>query len=664
MKSLIAAALCTIVCTIAAPSLADAPALAAATTRPALFNPQRHMRVSEVVPGMKGYGLSVFSGSKIERFDVQVVSVLKNFNPRYDAVLITCPGEYLRHTGPIAGMSGSPIFLYAADDPDGKGPARMVGAFAYGWELPKDCLAGVQPVEYMLDLPTEPHLPTTNPADASSGTTGPMIDPGRNTTATGLKAGSWSAASLIRGLIRGGGGGDPFDPGKAWAQIIEQPGDKFSLPEAARPQLRPLGTPLMAAGMSAASIRQFAPYFGDRGLTLLEAGGASAAAGATPPAIEPGGVLAVPLLTGDLDLSAIGTVTEVVGDRMWGFGHPFFNGGPIDLPLGSGTINTVVANYMSSFKLGAAATPVGSLLTDQTVGVAGRVGGSSAPMYPIDVNVIYDDGTPDTTFHFHSALHPTLTGPIAVLAVQTAITGIKGLPEFNSVSYDLTIEFAGGQTVRMENRDCNLGPNGVMSAMQIPLTLAMNNPFKRVWPDKISGTVHVSTVAHKASLEYITLPRLRFRPGDVVRGQATLQPFHGIQTVLPFETQLPHNLPDGEYKLEVDGGGDYLSALLGSEPFLFDAETVPDIFEVMRTVASVKHDSLYVRLVRHDDGVAVGRVAMAKLPSSRRQVMLEAGRSDTTSFVSSDVKAMPTEWVLDGSAQAGLTIDHEMPEPQ
>src|SRR6476469_1329752 len=83
---------------------AESPAAAASP-----FDPQRHMRVSEVREGMTGYGLSVFKGTKIERFDVKVLSVLKNFNPKYDVVLIECRGANLEHTGAIAGMSGSPI---------------------------------------------------------------------------------------------------------------------------------------------------------------------------------------------------------------------------------------------------------------------------------------------------------------------------------------------------------------------------------------------------------------------------------------------------------------------------------------------------------------------------------------------------------------------------
>src|SRR3954447_18022845 len=124
------------------------------------FDPNRHMRVSEVRPGMKGYGLSVFNGTKIERFDVQVISVLKNFNPKYDVVLINSSGQNLEHTGAIAGMSGSPIFLH-----DDQGRDRMIGAFAYGFPMAKDPIAGVQPIEYMLELPT------TQPTNPNTGTT-------------------------------------------------------------------------------------------------------------------------------------------------------------------------------------------------------------------------------------------------------------------------------------------------------------------------------------------------------------------------------------------------------------------------------------------------------------------------------------------------------------
>ena len=91
------------------------------------------MRISEVKPGMKGYGLSVFRGTKIERFDAEVISVLRNFTPKMNVILVRLSGQNLEHTGGIAGMSGSPIYLK-----DEEGRERLAGAFAYGWPMGKD----------------------------------------------------------------------------------------------------------------------------------------------------------------------------------------------------------------------------------------------------------------------------------------------------------------------------------------------------------------------------------------------------------------------------------------------------------------------------------------------------------------------------------------------
>src|SRR6266481_4434597 len=91
--------------------LLRSPARGDDQTTPPGFDPQKHMRVSEIKAGMKGYGLSVFRGTKIERFDVEVVSIVRNFTPKMHMVLVTLKGQNLEHTGAIAGMSGSPVFL-------------------------------------------------------------------------------------------------------------------------------------------------------------------------------------------------------------------------------------------------------------------------------------------------------------------------------------------------------------------------------------------------------------------------------------------------------------------------------------------------------------------------------------------------------------------------
>ncbi|HQP39082.1 MAG TPA: SpoIVB peptidase S55 domain-containing protein, partial [Polyangiaceae bacterium] len=76
--------------------------------------------VTQLKPGTKGYGLTVFSGTDPERFDVEVIGVLKNFLPYQDLILVKTKHPRLDVAKVIAGMSGSPVFI------DGK----MVGAYA------------------------------------------------------------------------------------------------------------------------------------------------------------------------------------------------------------------------------------------------------------------------------------------------------------------------------------------------------------------------------------------------------------------------------------------------------------------------------------------------------------------------------------------------------
>ena len=97
--------------------------------------------VEQVHRGMKGYGLTVFEGTQPERFGVEVIDVMKNYLPGQDIILIKTQHPRLDVVNTVHGMSGSPIFI------DGK----MVGAYSYGWSFGKEPVAGVTPIQYMVD---------------------------------------------------------------------------------------------------------------------------------------------------------------------------------------------------------------------------------------------------------------------------------------------------------------------------------------------------------------------------------------------------------------------------------------------------------------------------------------------------------------------------------
>src|SRR5215813_3273530 len=101
------------------------------------------MPIDEVKPGMVGVGRTVFEGSELKDFKVEILGVLKNVQaPQRNLILARLEGGPLAETGVIAGMSGSPVYI------DG----RLVGAVSYSiGSFPKEPIAGITPIGEMID---------------------------------------------------------------------------------------------------------------------------------------------------------------------------------------------------------------------------------------------------------------------------------------------------------------------------------------------------------------------------------------------------------------------------------------------------------------------------------------------------------------------------------
>src|SRR5208282_5354370 len=107
------------------------------------------MPLKDVKAGMHGTGKTVFSGSKIEDFDVEILGVLENTGPKESLILGRLSGGPLEHTGVMQGMSGSPVYI------DGK----LIGAVAMAFPYAKDPIAGIRPIEEMLRVDSLPPAP-------------------------------------------------------------------------------------------------------------------------------------------------------------------------------------------------------------------------------------------------------------------------------------------------------------------------------------------------------------------------------------------------------------------------------------------------------------------------------------------------------------------------
>ena len=102
--------------------------------------------LKDVRAGQHGVGRTVFSGTKVEEFQVEVLGVLENLGPRQSIILARLSGGPLANTGVMQGMSGSPVYI------DGK----LLGAVALSFPLSKEAIAGIRPIEDMLHVNPQP----------------------------------------------------------------------------------------------------------------------------------------------------------------------------------------------------------------------------------------------------------------------------------------------------------------------------------------------------------------------------------------------------------------------------------------------------------------------------------------------------------------------------
>ena len=671
--TIIAAA--TVAATVAALAAFAGSAVAAAAAEPSaddrlaaarrfVDKSDRYMHHSKLRRGMEGYGLTVMAGTEPVRFKATVVSVVTNFGPHQDVILARLSGQNLEHTGIIAGMSGSPVYFKDPDD----GKEKLVGAVAYGWQAQKDPICGVQPITQMLAAGRtfahlEPITPAT-PADKGQ----PVGDQAGKAGDAG-KAESKAVDPLA---ARDGGGALPagrdldgflaalLDPNKADFISLFMP--RRATAQSAAPALAPLATPLMVSGFSAAGLAEASRLLAPLGIMPVASGGVNADVGeaAKNAKLVPGGGIAVPIVTGDTDMTAIGTVTDVFNGRVLAFGHAFFAEGATDLPMAPAYIHMAVAGVLRSFKLGAGLDVVGTLHSDEAVAVSGEIGPKPG-MIPMTLTINRNDTARKEVYNYRICNHRLLTALGASMVLGNAIDGWHGMPEQHTMSYTVAVDF--GRLGKYQAAGITTDRQSIAASSDTlrPIAAMLDNPFgERVAPTRIDVEITVQPGSLAASLEDFKLGGQLYRPGETVTGVATIRPLRKDPRQLAVKFQLPEDIADGTYELTVCDAAASMMAEQREMPQRFAPRTCEQLLKAIQHVVSGRSDQLYLRLpLPGRGGLAIERAEMPDLPASRAQILSQAAIPETRGFQRSLVQTLKTHYLIDGSASATFTVQRE-----
>jgi len=496
------------------------------------------MPLDQVKPGMKGYGLTVFKGTAPEKFDVEIIATLRNFRPNQDLILIKTPNHpRLDAAHTVAGMSGSPIYL------DGK----MIGAYAYGWTFGAEPIAGVTPIERMLEDARRPVPPQLAPRGRS-----PLSRSSRAEAPTG-RSSDLRSAHLFRG-----------EPMKYdLAEHAKQVGSRVASAMgtgSGTTTLTPASTPILVGGASPGAMALVTKLLGPMGMDPLQAGGggASKPAADAPTGFVDGGAIGVQLLRGDVSMMGLGTVTRVMGDKLVAFGHPMMGGGLSDYPTSIARVHWILASSNRSFKIGEPVRDMGSLVNDRQASIVvdtKRV----APSFPIHVKIDGAPGAPKTDWNMTAAHDPFMAPMIAASGIGSALETTAA--ERNESTWRATskLQVAGYGTITLEDFGAGSGdPIGPDSLMRSRLTRAlgalMSNPWESVTIEKIDVAVKISQEREVSLLRGTEAVEQELDPGQPARIKLSILPYQGKLETRVIEVPIPASYAGKDVDIEIEPG--------------------------------------------------------------------------------------------------------------
>ncbi|MHB0937487.1 MAG: SpoIVB peptidase S55 domain-containing protein [Armatimonadota bacterium] len=479
------------------------------------WDPQEFMGIEEIKPGMVGYGKTVYEGTKIETFDVEVIGVLRKVDFGFDMVLIKITSGPVvdRKLQTVEGMSGSPIYI---DD-------RLIGAYAYGWNFQQEAIGGVTPIAAMLEC--------SQPGAASAPLVGSLVPSNKV-----LRIGDRLITNINVAATQ--------EDGKA-LQAKSSPTTMV---------LTPVSTPIFVSGMSDKVLGPLQQLLGRYNLRAMA--GPGDVEGPAPP-LEAGSAVAVSLMEGDANLSAIGTVTYVKGNTVLAFGHPFMGIGKIDLPMAPAHVHGVLSSSMSSFKLASPFSKVGRVHSDRNFAVAGTIGEQAST---IPVSLYLNDKSRNFTRRYSVEMmdHPDFSSLLLYQYVIYAGTMQMG----DLMSDDGT--FTGRMLVKTDKLgdiDQQVVVSPRTSLFEMPFgnfyvltDLLQTNPYEDVKINSIFVDVDYQPGRNYALVEKVIADRPVARPGETVNLTVKVRPYGKPLEIYNMPVRVPENATEPVMLVAVIGG--------------------------------------------------------------------------------------------------------------
>jgi hypothetical protein len=540
---------------------------------------------------MHGVGRTVFSGSRIDEFQVEILGVLNNIGPKESLILARLSGGPLEHTGVMQGMSGSPVYI------DG----RLAGAVAMAFPFAKDPICGVRPIEDMV----RPAVVASTPA--------PKVAPGMVLADSDL------------------------------TRSIPKPVSSFS----GESRMIDIATPVNFGGFSRAAIEAFAPQLRALGLEPRQGIGAGAniqPGMGNPADLKPGSMISVQLMSGDLSVGADGTVTYIDGTRVYAFGHRFLAVGATALPFARADVITLLPNINTSFKLSTAREWMGTINRDGDTAVTGELG-KRPGMVPVSIEVSRGGRRIDS-YQMQMVSHSLLSPLLLQMAVFSTIDSTERSVGASSFRVSGEIEFLNAPGPVLLN-NMFAADNGTAQQASlntaIPMAYVMQSGFESLKPRRVALRIEAYDQKKQLTLDTVSVSRREVHPGDKVHLNILLTGENGMELNRSLDYQVPAGVEPGPLYFTVSDAG--TANLTDFRQILSYNPHSP--VQLISTVNNLHpNNKAYVRVWRNEPAYQLEGADLPNLPASAALIL--DGSQATVAGIAQTRNSKIAEMEIDG----------------
>jgi hypothetical protein len=432
----------------------------------------------------------------------------------------------------------------------------------------------------------------------------------------------------------------------------------------------PIETPLTFSGFHDTVLREFSPLFNQLGIVAVQGGAAGSLHSSKPASgwqnsLRPGDAVSGVLVSGDMSITGMGTVTYNDGKRVLAFGHPFFNLGPVNMPMAKSEILMVLSSQFQPNKFGNATEVVGALKQDRHSGIMGVLGDES-PMIPVDVRVRSfgekDAVRSEKNFRFNVFVQQRWTPYLMMVTLFNSIFGLNDFAEESTYRLSAQVELDGHP---------NLSLSTMLAQGEVPVPAPMllagwwGDKFNRLFLNavhtpklkRVNASIDLLPQRRIATVENAFVSSTEVEPGTDLPVRVFLRPYRGERIEREFNVRIPAGISKGDHRILLSDA-ETLNRMQSSAGFMNRFIDLPQTVSLINQERS--NNRLYVSLVQARPTVFSDDKTMPSLPASVLNVM-QTGRASSRPFATSNETAseqlaIPFDLVVSGSYSLRITV--------